>query len=155
MESTATRTMRCKPERVASIMFNPNRDPEWIGGAKSVEALSGDPTSIGARVTRHGGFMGRKFSWQTEVEDFKFNRMLRMRFIEGPMKGGEVSYRIEPDGNGSRVSIRNTGPGPQLMSWFVKRSVGKDLDRLAMLIAKGPSDLGSHLGGSALPDSPL
>jgi hypothetical protein len=33
------------------------------------------------------------------------------------------------------VSIRNTGPGPQVMGWFVKRSVGKDLDRLACLVA--------------------
>ena len=136
MEATATRTMPFRPEKVASIMFNPNRDPEWIGGAKSVEAPSGDATLVGARVTRRGGFMGRKFSWQTEVEDFKPDRLLRMRFTQGPMKGGQVTYRIEPEGNGSRVSIRNTGPGPQVMSWFVKRSVGKDLDRLASLISQ-------------------
>jgi uncharacterized protein YndB with AHSA1/START domain len=136
MEANASRTMAFTPESVASIMFNPVRDPEWIGGADRVEEQAGDPTSVGARVTRHGGFLGRKFSWQTEVEDFEPNRLLRMRFVEGPMKGGEVSYHIAPDGDGSRVSIRNTGPGPQIMSWFVKRSVGKDLDRLAMLIGK-------------------
>ena len=83
---------------------------------------------------RHGGFLGRKFSWTTEVEGFEPNRLLRMRFVEGPMKGGSVTYRIEPDGGGSRVSIRNTGPGPQLMAWFVEKSVGKDLDRLAKLV---------------------
>jgi uncharacterized protein YndB with AHSA1/START domain len=124
------------PATVAAIMFDPGRDPEWIGGAHSVDEQSRDPTALGARVTRHGGFMGRTFSWQTEVEAFEPDRLLRMRFISGPMKGGDVSYRIEPDGNGSRVSIRNTGPGPQLMSWFVKRAVGKDLDRLALMIAK-------------------
>jgi hypothetical protein len=78
--------------------------------------------------------MGRKFSWVTEVAEFQPDRLLRMNFIAGPMKGGDVTYRIEPEGNGSRVSIRNTGPGPQLMAWFVKRSVGKDLDRLANLV---------------------
>ena len=57
-----------------------------------------------------------------------------MDFVEGPMKGGDVTYRIEPDGDGSRVSIRNTGPGPQLMGWFVRRSVAKDLERLARLV---------------------
>jgi len=57
-----------------------------------------------------------------------------MNFVAGPMKGGTVTYRIEPDGRRSRVSIRNTGPGPQVMGWFVKRSVGKDLDRLAKLV---------------------
>jgi hypothetical protein len=59
-----------------------------------------------------------------------------MHFIAGPMKGGGVTYRIELEGNGSRVSIRNAGPGPQLMGWFVKRSVGKDLDRLAKLVTR-------------------
>ena len=56
-----------------------------------------------------------------------------MRFIEGPMKGG-VSYSIEPDaGGGAMVAIRNHGsasfaiPG---VGWMLRRSVGKDLDRL-------------------------
>lgn len=115
-------------------MFDPRRDPEWIGGARSVDAPDGDPTDIGSRTTRHGGFMGREFSWTTEVAVFEPHRLLRMSFVAGPMKGGDVTYRIQPDGKGSRVSIRNTGPGPQIMSWFVTRSVGKDLDRLARLV---------------------
>ena len=134
VDVTASRYIAAKPGRVAAIMFDPRRDPEWIGGAKSVEPPNGDPTRVGARVTRHGGFLWRKFSWTTEVAGHEPDRILHMSFIEGPMKGGTVTYRIEPDGSGSRVSIRNTGPGPQIMGWFVKRSVGKDLDRLAKLI---------------------
>jgi uncharacterized protein YndB with AHSA1/START domain len=116
-------------------MFDP-RHPEWIGGARSVEPPAGEPTAPGARVTRHGGFMGRKFSWQTEVVEFEPNRLLRMNFVAGPMKGGDVTYRIEPEQGGSNVSIRNTGPGPGFMAWFVRRSVGKDLDRLATLVER-------------------
>ena len=126
--------MTAKPGRVAEIMFDPCRDPDWIGGAKTVDAPTGDPTKVGARVTRHGGFMGRKFSWTTEVAGHEPDRLLHMSFVEGPMKGGSVTYRIESDGPGSRVSIRNRGPGPQLMRWFVKRSVVKDLERLAKLV---------------------
>jgi uncharacterized protein YndB with AHSA1/START domain len=134
VDVTASRTIPASPDRVAAVMFDPTRDPEWIGGAKSVDPPSGNPTAVGARTTRHGGFMGRKFSWQTEVATFEPNRLLDMRFVAGPMKGGGATYRIEPEGNRSRVSIRNTGPGPQFMGWFVKRSVGKDLDRLAKLV---------------------
>jgi uncharacterized protein YndB with AHSA1/START domain len=134
MDITATRAIAASPTQVATVMFDPNRDPEWIGGAKSIDPPTGDPTAKGARVTRHGGFMGRKFSWQTEVAFYEPARLLDMRFVAGPMKGGSVTYAIEPQGNGSRVSIRNTGPGPQIMGWFVKRSVGKDLDRLAKLV---------------------
>jgi len=136
MEATATSIIPASPAAIAAVMFDPRRDPEWIGGAKSVEPPAGSPTAIVARVTRHGGFMGRKFSWVTEVTEFEPDRLLAMRFLAGPMKGGSVTYRIEDDGGASRVSIGNTGPGPQLVSWFVKRSVEKDLDRLAALVAQ-------------------
>jgi uncharacterized protein YndB with AHSA1/START domain len=136
MDATASRRFAAPPHEVAAVMFDPRRDPQWIGGAKAVDPPSGDPTAMGARVTRHGGFMGRKFSWQTEVADFEADRLLRMDFVAGPMKGGGVTYRIEPEEGGSLVSIRNTGPGPQLMAWFVKRSVGKDLERLAKIVGR-------------------
>ena len=134
MDVTASTSIGAPPAAVAAVMFDPNSDPAWIGGAKSVEPPSGDPVAIGARTTRQGGFMGRKFSWQTEVVEFEPDRLLRMRFVEGPMKGGEVTYRIESDGSGSRVSIRNTGAGLSFLGWFVKRSVSKDLERLAKLV---------------------
>ena len=137
VDVTASRLIAAKPGQVAAVMFDPQRDPEWIGGAKSVEPPAAEPTKVGARVTRHGGFMGRKFSWTTEVQGFDPDHLLHMAFIAGPMKGGTVTYRIEPDGSGSRVSVRNTGPGPQVMGWFVKRSVGKDLDRLRRIVERG------------------
>src|SRR4029079_10154823 len=140
MDVTASRTIAAKPRQGAAIMFDPERDPEWIGGAKSVDPPKGDPIKVGARTTRHGGFMGKKFSWTTEVAGSEPDRILHMTCIAGPMKGGSVTYRIEPEGAGSRVSSRNTGPGPHFMGWFVKRSVGKDLDRLAKLVAKGAAD---------------
>ena len=134
MDVTASKHIDAAPEAVARVMFDPRRDPEWIGGAKSVDPVSGDATAVGACVTRHGGFMGRRFSWTTEVVEHEPARLLEMRFVEGPMKGGAVTYRIETAGKGSLVSIRNTGPGPQIMGWFVRRSVGKDLDRLAAIV---------------------
>jgi hypothetical protein len=118
-------------------MFDPVRDPEWIGGAKSVDSPQGNPTKVGSRVTRHGAFLGRKFSWTTEVQGSEPDHLLHMGFIAGPMKGGTVTYRIEPDGTSSRVSIRNTGPGPRMMAWLVRGSVGKDLDRLARIVERG------------------
>jgi len=71
------------------------------------------------------------------VQGSEADHLLHMSFIAGPMKGGTVTYLIEPDGAFSRVSIRNTGPGPKFMGWFVRRSVAKDLDRLASIIERG------------------
>lgn len=142
MDVEVSKTMRATPAAVAAVMFDPDRDPEWIGGARAVERLSPNPLAPGARTRRLGGFLGRKFSWVTQVEEHVPERLLRMRFVEGPMSG-EVSYRIEPIEGGSRVSIRNRGgssfalPG---MSWMLRRSVAKDLDRLAGLVVAKPSD---------------
>jgi hypothetical protein len=133
--------MRATPAAVASVMFDPDRDPEWIGGARSVERLSAEPLVPGGRTRRHGGFLGREFSWVTEVLEHVPERLLRMRFVEGPMSG-EVCYRIEPIEGGSKVSIRNRGgssftlPG---MSWILRRSVARDLERLADLVNARPS----------------
>lgn len=137
MDVEASIHIRSGPAAVAAIMFDPRRDPEWIGGAKSVETLMGNPVATGAKVRRHGEFLGRKFSWVTEVTGHVPDRLLRMAFVEGPMKGGEVVYRIEPDGAGSLVSIRNrAGLGFSIpgLGWFVRRSVAKDLERLARLV---------------------
>ena len=136
MDVIASRKMAARPEQVAAVMFDPARDVEWIGGAKRVDLPSDDPTKPGTRVRRHGGFMGKSFSWETEVVEHEADRLLRMHFIDGPMKGGEVTYRIEPDGEGSRVSIRNIGPALPGMGWFVRRSVAKDLERLASLMER-------------------
>ncbi len=135
MDILVERDMRASPQAVAAVMFDPARDPQWIGGAQSVEP-SETPTQIGARTRRHGGFLGRKFSWVTEVAAFEPDRRLAMTFLEGPMQGS-VTYQIAPAGAGSRVSIRNQGragfafPG---MAWMLRRSVAKDLDRLAALV---------------------
>jgi hypothetical protein len=137
VDVTATRVIRAKPGQVAAVMFDPRRDPEWIGGAKAVDPPESDPTRPGTRVTRHGGFLGKKFSWQTEVLGHEPDRVLHMTFVAGPMKGGTVTYRIEPDGGSSRVSVRNAGSGPKLAGWFVRRSVAKDLDRLARIVERG------------------
>lgn len=138
MDVEVTRHIAAGPARVAAIMFDPERDPEWIGGAKCVERLTADPHAIGVRVKRIGGFLGRKFSWVTELVEFVPDRLMRMRFVEGPMKG-EVSYRVEPENGGSRVSVRNSGganfsvPG---MAWMLRRSVAKDIERLDALVAR-------------------
>jgi hypothetical protein len=136
MDVLVSTEMSATPSEVARIMFDPAGDLEWIGGARSVDAPPGNPTAIGAQTRRHGGFLGRKFSWVTEVVEHEPDALLRMKFVEGPMKG-EVSYRIEPAGEGARVSIRNRGgssfsvPG---LSWMLRRSVAKDLERLKALV---------------------
>ena len=139
MDVLVSTEMAASPRRAAAIMFDPRRDPEWIGGTRSVELETPDPTAVAARTRRTGGFLGRKFSWVTEVAEHVPDALLRMKFVEGPMRG-EVSYIVAPQGNGSVVSIRNRGesrfsvPG---MAWMLRRSVAKDLERLKRIVEEG------------------
>ena len=138
MDVLVERAIPADAAAVARIMFDPDSDPQWIGGARSVERLTPGPIGVGSRVRRHGAFLGRRFSWVTEVTDMEPDRRLDMSFVEGPMKGG-VSYLIRPSPDGSVVAIRNCGrskvplPG---MGWLVKRSVAADIRRLAALVER-------------------
>ncbi|HEX2257073.1 MAG TPA: SRPBCC family protein [Afifellaceae bacterium] len=138
MDVLVETTIAAPPPAVARIMFEPENDPRWIGGARSSERLTPGPLAVGSRVRRRGGFLGRSFSWVTEVTGLEPGHRLDMAFVEGPMRGG-VSYLIEPVPDGSRVSIRNRGrskvslPG---MSWLVKRSVAADLKRLKAMVER-------------------
>ena len=139
MDVTVEREFRAPPEAVARIMFDPENDPRWIGGARAVTRMTPDDLSPGMRVRRDGGFLGRKFHWVTEVDAYEPGRLLSMRFVEGPMKGN-VRYRIRPSAGGAIVGIENSGsaafavPG---MAWFLRRSVAADLKRLAGIVESG------------------
>ena len=52
---------------------------------------------------------------------------------------GTVAYRIESDGDGSRVTIRNVGHAPAfaprwLLTWAMRRALTADLRRLQRVV---------------------
>jgi len=95
------------PADVAAIMFDPQREPEWMNAIKRVEVI--DPAlQPGARVRRTASFMGRELSWTTEVEAVHFPHVLRLKVAEGPFTG-TISYQIQRSANGSVVRIHNDG----------------------------------------------
>ena len=136
VDVTVSRTFRATPEAVGKVMFDPNRDAEWIGGAQAAEKLTSGPYGLGTRVKRTGGFLGRSFTWETEVTEFDPGRVVRMKYVAGPFKGG-VDYSIAPSGIGSEVTIRNYGESSfrfPFMGAMMGMSVGKDLERLRRLV---------------------
>lgn len=124
------------PDRVAAVMFDAARDPEWIGGARRAEVLGPLPYGAGTRVRREGAFLGRSFSWTTEVVEFLPDRAVRMRHVAGPFNGG-VDYSIAIASGGSTVTIRNYGGATfwfPFMATMMRMSVAADLRRLKRLV---------------------
>jgi hypothetical protein len=71
--------------------------------------------------------------WTTEVTGVSAET-LDLEIVDGPMRG-TVTYRIEPEGIGSRVTIRNVGHAPGfaprwLLKLAMRRSLAADLRRL-------------------------
>jgi uncharacterized membrane protein len=127
------------PARVRRIMFDPLQDPSWMAAVKTVQALEQEP-GTGARVRRTGRFLGRPLRWTTEITRLS-HHSLDLRIIDGPMRG-TVAYRIEPDRNGSRVTIRNIGEAPGfaprwLLTFMMRRSLAADLRRLRQVVERG------------------
>jgi uncharacterized protein YndB with AHSA1/START domain len=136
VDVTVKTEIAAPPERVAAVMFDPERDAQWIGGARRAQKLTPGPYGLGTKVRRDGAFLGRSFSWTTEVTEFTPGRLVRMKHIAGPFKGG-VDYSIEPRGGGSEVTIHNYGEASfwfPFMATMMRASVASDLRRLKQLV---------------------
>jgi hypothetical protein len=138
VDVTVSARLNASPQAVASVLFDWRRDPEWIGGARKAEAIGAWPFGVGHRVRRTGAFLGRSFSWVTEVTEYRPGALVRMRHIAGPFRGG-VDYAVEPTSDGSMVTIRNQGEANftvPFMATMMRLSVTRDLRRLKALVEK-------------------
>jgi uncharacterized membrane protein len=127
------------PADVAAVMFDPQREPEWMKAVTGVEIV--DPAlAPGARVRRRGSFLGHEFAWTTEVEAVHFPHVLTLRVVDGPFVG-TVSYQIQRSGAGSTVRIRNIGEPTKLgflptglLAAPMRNALNADLERLKAIV---------------------
>jgi uncharacterized membrane protein len=132
LDVTVMELIDASPDRVRRLMFDPRQDPTWMAAVKSVETPT-DEIRVDARLRRVGRFLGRTLRWTTEVRSVS-TETLDLEIVDGPMRG-TVTYRIEPNGTGSRVTIRNVGQAPGfaprwLLALAMRRSLAADLRRL-------------------------
>jgi hypothetical protein len=141
IDVTAETAIAAEPTDVAGVMFDPNRDREWMSLVTNVEVLDA-AIKPGARVRRTGTVMGRTVTWTTEVASFHFPHALSLRVVDAPF-AGSVAYSVQRSGNGSsaRVTMRldtsALGPVPAIMVESPLQSVlNADLAKLKALIEK-------------------
>jgi hypothetical protein len=123
------------PEDVAAYMFDPRHDPEWITGIERVDPPAA-PVGVGTETHRLARFMGRRIDYVLRVREYIPDRLLVMESVRAPFPMG-VTYGVQPDGAGSRVSLRVTGGYGLLMRLFqpivsrqIKGSLEADLRHL-------------------------
>lgn len=128
-------TVAESPEDVAAYMFDPRHDPDWITGIEHVDPPVA-PVAVGTETHRLARFMGRRIDYVLRVTGHIPDRLLVMESVKAPFPMG-VTYGIEPDPAGSRVSLRVTGGygllmrlGEPLVSRQIRRSLQADLRHL-------------------------
>lgn len=130
-----------EPTDVASVMFDPQREPEWVSSVTSVELVD-RAIKPGARVRRTGRVAGRDLTWTTAVEAFHFPHALTLRVTDGPIDG-TISYVIQRSAGGSTVKIQTRGDATvlgalpaALIEGPIRAALESDLARLKQIVER-------------------
>ena len=141
VDVTAETEIAASPADVAAVMFDPQREPEWMTAVKTVEIIDA-ALQPGARVRRSASFLGQEVGWTTEVEAVHFPHVLRLKIAEGPFTG-TVSYQIQRGGIGSVVRVHNQGETSKLgflpsslIEGPMRSAMNADLARLKAIVEK-------------------
>jgi hypothetical protein len=95
------------PADLAGVMFDPQREPEWIVVISAVELIV-PALAPGARVRRTASLFGQTLVWTSAVERVHFPHLLTLQVEDGPFTG-TTRYDIQRSGTGSRVRVRHAG----------------------------------------------
>jgi hypothetical protein len=127
------------PADIAAVMFDPEREKDWVGVITGVE-MHDAALQPGARVTHRGSVMGRDVTLTTQVETVHFPHVLALRVSE-PQFSGLVRFEIARAGSGSRVRIRAEGESDQvnmlttmMVEGAVRSGVSSALARLKQIV---------------------
>lgn len=131
------------PDRVAAYAGDPANAPEWYANIDSVEWLTPPPAAPGSRMAFVARFLGRRLAYTYEVVELVPGRRLVMRTAQGPFPM-ETTYTWEPDGTGTRMSLRNRGEpsgfagiAAPVMAAAMRRANRKDLAALKAILERG------------------
>jgi ribosome-associated toxin RatA of RatAB toxin-antitoxin module len=141
------------PARIFELCRDIARWPELLPHYRKVTVHSRDGRRVVATMaaTRRFGPIGVPVRWRTaNWSDDSDPSQLRLRFrhLSGPTRGMEVTWRIEPRGAGSVVSIEHDftrrlpllgwQPYPALIDrLFVRPIAGRTLARFKVLAERG------------------
>jgi len=132
------------PQRVAEYAGDPANAPQWYANIDSVQWLTEPPVALGSRMAFVARFLGRRLAYTYEVVEYVPGQRLVMRTAQGPFPM-ETTYAWEPDGAGTRMSLRNRGEpagfagiAAPVMAAAMRRANRKDLGALKAILERAP-----------------
>jgi hypothetical protein len=133
-------TIHAASEEVARVMFDPDREAEWMAKTGPAERLTPGPLAVGSRVKHTAGVHGWPVSFVTEVKAIDPGRRLEMEVV-GPSRSrsGVIIYQVAPTAGGAiaTIHVRDDEVGPHPVSaWARKQQAQENLARLATLLSR-------------------
>ncbi|MPV37023.1 SRPBCC family protein [Georgenia subflava] len=130
-------------DEVAGFAGDPSHAPEWYANISSVRWRTEPPVRVGSRMDFVAHFLGRRLAYTYEVVELVAGQRLVMRTAQGPFPM-ETTYTWTPAGDGTRMSLRNTGRpagfarlAAPVVEAAMRRATTKDLARLKALLERG------------------
>lgn len=140
MDFYIEKTIHAAPDAVARIMFDPDRESEWMAKAGVAERLTPGPLAVGSQVRHTAGVHGWPVSFVTEVRSYDPDRRLEMEVVGANSRHGEIIYQVTPTSGGAiaTIHVRDDEKGPHPVSnWARKQQAEENLARLASLVVHG------------------
>jgi len=155
---TVTRMVEATPEQIWEVLADGWSYPSWVVGASRMRAVSEEWPAKGAKLYHSAGVWPAVLNDETTVLDSEPQRLLRLQAKGRPAGEATVELRIEPAGDGSKITIledATRGPGSYLPKALRQPLIAlrntETLRRLAYM-AEGrtdPRSSGGHAAGSA------
>lgn len=139
MDFYIEQTIHAAPEEVARVMFDPEREAEWMASGAPAEPLTPGPLQVGSRIQHTAGVHGWPVSFITEVKAIEPDRRLEMEVV-GSGRHGSIVYQVVPTAGGSiaTMHVRDDEIRPRVVStWARKQQAQENLHRLAALVTHG------------------
>jgi hypothetical protein len=138
MDFFVEQVIHASPEEVARIMFDPEREGEWVDKAGPAEKLTPGPLTVGSRFQHSAGVNAWKVAFITRVLSFERDRRLEMEITEG-RHSGTIVYQLAPTSGGSIASIHVRDDSVARMPpsvWARKEQAKENLHNLARAVQK-------------------
>jgi uncharacterized protein YndB with AHSA1/START domain len=134
-------TIDGSPERVASLVLDPDVAPLWNSGLERFEVLSKTPELVGSKARLHYVEGGRRYVMEDVLLEVEPARRFLSR-VSGETLEAEVETLLVPIEGGTRVVVRWSGRGKRLILRvllpLMQRSIARrtlaDLEKLKRLV---------------------
>ena len=152
---TVTRMVAATPEQIWGVLEDGWSYPSWVVGASRMRAVSDEWPATGSKLHHSAGIWPAVVNDETTVLESDPPRLLRLQAKGRPAGEATVELRIEPAGNGSKITMTEDvtrGPGRYIPKALRQPAIAlrntETLRRLAYM-AEGRTD--PRAGGGQAP----